>query len=407
MACLLLRHNETDVQIPTTEEVESITFYKIIVRVGEVSWKVDRRYNEFHILHNQLVADHGISKDILPSKKDLSVRCFEKAESILPLDNSYTFTPLELYSISEFLSKPFPIIDNIDNKLDLSSVLELCAQLDKLTIQGSCHEYLQSNIVFNALSFELSSFKVIKSLCLKNVDVNMIYSLGNLRSTVLELQVHDTQIISISQILQCDVLHKDTIIGSEKWSVLKTLDLSNNKLEVIDGTISLAKNLTSLNLSNNKIPNILNLVHLPNLQMLNLTNNLITVCEDLHTKLGNILTLNLSQNGIVTTKGFRKLYSLETLDLSCNRVTQIEEIKYIAKLPCLENLILTGNGVSTSVDYRVTVLEYFGNRAKYICLDNERPTQAELDKVSVMHALRILKEGKTPNLLTEKFSGEH
>lgn len=48
------------------------------------------------------------------------------------------------------------------------------------------------------------------------------------------------------------------------------------------------------------------------------------------------------------------------------------------------------------VDYRIKVLEQFGDRAKDICLDNEKASQAEIDKVQVLRALRIVKEGKTP-----------
>lgn len=100
----------------------------------------------------------------------------------------------------------------------------------------------------------------------------------------------------------------------------------------------------------------------------------------------------------MTCQGFSKLYSLENLDLSFNKLSDIEDIKYIGNLPCLENVVLTGNHLATTVDYRVRVLEYFGDRAKLICLDNERSSQAELDKVSVFRALRIVKEGKTPDL---------
>lgn len=115
-------------------------------------------------------------------------------------------------------------------------------------------------------------------------------------------------------------------------------------------------------------------------------------------KVGNIKTLNLSQNHIVSLKGFRKLYSLVTLNLSCNKIVDIEEVCYIGDLPCLENLILTGNAVATTIDYRIKVLEHFKDRAKDICLDNERPSQCELDKVAVVRALRIVKEGKMPDL---------
>lgn len=176
------------------------------------------------------------------------------------------------------------------------------------------------------------------------------------------------------------------------------MDLNKNNITEIDKTISLAPNLKNLIIDNNKISTISNLSSLPKLTYLNISNNLISVCDQLHTKVGNIKSLCLSQNNIMTCQGFSKLYSLENLDLSFNKLSDIEDIKYIGNLPCLENVVLTGNHLATTVDYRVRVLEYFGDRAKLICLDNERSSQSELDKVSVFRALRIVKEGKTPDL---------
>jgi hypothetical protein len=95
-------------------------------------------------------------------------------------------------------------------------------------------------------------------------------------------------------------------------------------------------------------------------------------------------------------QGFSKLYSLEGLDLTANQISDLSEIKYVSGLPCLENLTLTGNPVAIVVDYRVRTLEQFGGRAAEICLDNEKPTQKELDTVAVLQAIRIVKEGRTP-----------
>lgn len=181
------------------------------------------------------------------------------------------------------------------------------------------------------------------------------------------------------------------------WASLEVLDLSNNNLIDIDRTVNLLPSLKTLILNDNKISTISDLSQLANLSYLSLSNNLISICDQLHTKIGNILTLNLSQNNIASLNCFTKLYSLENLDLSCNKIHDIEEIKHICDLPCLENLLLTGNNVATTVDYRIKVLEYFSDRAKDICLDNEKGSQSELDKVSVLRALRIVKEGKTPN----------
>lgn len=448
MACLLCNQKQTFLEIPTTEEITNITYYIILVTVGEIRWKIKHRYSEFFDLHNKLVTDHGVSKDILPSKKvignksdlfiesrrraleeylqktlvflkrtmpkvfveflefhvydiyfllqNLSSKCSVEADSLLSSSKTYSFTTLELHALSEFLQKPFLDADT-ENHLDLGPILDMCSHLIDVTVLGSEGEYLQSNIILNKLPFELSSFKINNILYLKNVALDMIYSLGNLRNTVTVLKVGYTKARTISDVLQCDVLHKNTLEGSEKWTMLDKLDLSNNNLIDIDETIILAQNVKFLILDGNKLSTIsINLTHLPKLEYLSVANNLITICDQLHTKVGNIKVLNLSQNSIVTTKGFCKLYSLENLDLGFNKITDVEELEYLGNLPCLEHLTFTGNNVCTTVDYRIKVLEQFGDRGKDICLDNEKPSQSELDRVSVLRALRIVKEGRTP-----------
>lgn len=448
MACFWSNQKETKIMIVSTKENNNVTFYNIVVSVGDFNWTVEHRYSEFYELHNQLVLDHGLPKDILPSKKvirnkcpmfietrrkgleeylqktlvflkrtmpkafvdflnfniydiffllqDLAPRLFKQSDLLFEKTTMFSMTTLEPHALCEFLKKP--LLDQTESNLDISPVLDTFSQLQCVTIRGESKPYLQSNIILNKLSFDFSAFKVLHTLSLEHVSFENIISLGNLRDTVHKLQVNNTNVTSISQVLQCDVIHKHNIEGSQKWTVLETLDLNNNNITEIDSTIRLAPKLSYLTLNDNKISTITNLSHLPNLSFLSLSNNLVTICTDLNTKVGNIRSLNLSQNNISTCKGFSKLYSLETLDLSSNKITNIEDIQLLGDLPCLENLMLTGNNVATSVDYRIKVLEYFGDKAKQICLDNEKPIQAELDKVSVLRALRIVKEGKTPDL---------
>lgn len=173
------------------------------------------------------------------------------------------------------------------------------------------------------------------------------------------------------------------------WKSVAHANFSSNALKSIDASILLLPNLEQLNLDNNRLSNISHLSKLPLLSNLSLCENNITDCLNWHLELGNIVELNLSQNQIKSLQGFQKLYSLLNLDVSCNLITDIDEVDYIAALPCLENLRLTGNPVAGTVDYRARVLSRFSNRFNEILLDNEKGNQQELDTALVLSALRI------------------
>lgn len=60
--------------IPCWKDVDKTTFYIIQIEIGDISWTVSRRYSEFAKLHQVLVADHGVTTDILPPKKIIGNR---------------------------------------------------------------------------------------------------------------------------------------------------------------------------------------------------------------------------------------------------------------------------------------------------------------------------------------------
>lgn len=81
MACFWLNQAETKVNIPSTEEIGAVVYYKIEINVSDVSWYVLKRYSEFYDLHTQLISDHGVSKDLLPPKKVIGNKTPEFIES--------------------------------------------------------------------------------------------------------------------------------------------------------------------------------------------------------------------------------------------------------------------------------------------------------------------------------------
>lgn len=67
--------------------------------------------------------------------------------------------------------------------------------------------------------------------------------------------------------------------------------------------------------------------------------------------------------------GLHKLYSLEFLDLADNSVASPDEIRALGALPCLDHLILRGNPIREVIEYRIKVLEHFGERAaEVVCV---------------------------------------
>lgn len=74
MACFLSNRRDTSVTIPNVEKNDNVVVYMIKVRVGVISWTVLHRYSDFLDLHEKLVSDHGVAKDILPPKKVIGNR---------------------------------------------------------------------------------------------------------------------------------------------------------------------------------------------------------------------------------------------------------------------------------------------------------------------------------------------
>lgn len=74
MSCFLRHVPDTHIRIPSNRAQQGVTYYTIAVTVGPHTWTVPHRYREFRELHERLVAEHGIAKDLLPPKKVLGNR---------------------------------------------------------------------------------------------------------------------------------------------------------------------------------------------------------------------------------------------------------------------------------------------------------------------------------------------
>ncbi|XP_044609937.1 nischarin isoform X2 [Equus asinus] len=458
-----------EARVVGSELVDTYTVYIIQVTDGSHEWTVKHRYSDFHDLHEKLVAERKIDKNLLPPKKiigknsrslvekrekDLEVylqtllaafpgvaprvlahflhfhyyeingitaalaeELFEKGEQLLGAGQVFVIGPLQLYAVTEQLQQGKPTCASGDAKTDLGHILDFTCRLKYLKVSGTEGPFGTSNIQEQLLPFDLSIFKSLHQVEISHCDAKHIRGLVVSKPTLATMSVRFSA-TSMKEVLvpeasefdewepEGTALEGPVTAVIPTWQALTTLDLSHNSISEIDESVKLIPKIEFLDLSHNGVLVVDNLQHLYNLVHLDLSYNKLTSLDGVHTKLGNIKTLNLAGNLLESLSGLHKLYSLVNLDLSNNRIEQMEEVRSIGSLPCLEHVALLNNPLSIIPDYRTKVLAQFGERASEVCLDNTATTEKELDTVEVLKAIQKAKEVKSKLNNPEKKVGE-
>ncbi|KAA0711996.1 Nischarin Imidazoline receptor 1 [Triplophysa tibetana] len=351
-----------------------------------------------NFLHFHLYEINGIAAG-------LAEELFHKGEQLLAAGEVFLLRPLQLYAITQQLKLAKPSCANGNAKADLGHILDFTCRLKYLKIPGMKGAVGTSNIEEQSLQFDLSIFKALLQIEISDCDAGQIKGLPSLRPTLATLSIHlstnsmkEIVVPEATEFEQWEPEGVDTdcpvtaIIP--KWKMLTTLDMSRNFICCTDESVKLIPAVEFLDLSHNELTSLENLQHLYNLVHLNLSFNKLTVLEGVHTKLGNIKTLILAGNQMETLSGLSKLYSLVNLDLSSNKLGQLDEIKHISSLPCLEKLALANNPMCIIPDYRTKILAQFCDRASEVCLDGTTTTEKEFDTVEVLKAIQKAKEAK-------------
>ncbi|XP_069101513.1 LOW QUALITY PROTEIN: nischarin-like [Argopecten irradians] len=485
------------VRIKGSETEESHTVYTVEVSVGSYTWTVKHRYNDFLMLHEKLVSICKIDKTLLPPKKLFGnqsegfikkrqaeleaylqtvlyyvahkvppvlaaflefnryeihgiTQCmaedlYNRGDVLLQSREMYEVTPLQLYSLTERLKLPEPTCDSGDVKKDIGHILDFITRVKYLKVHGSTDPVGTSNIDMSQLKFDLSLFKSLQclevsfsiALQISGIDtikqtmdrITLHYCVSKIRVSIIEYN-HIKTIqhlnwlsrltfldLSYNTFRSLDALH--TKIGN-----LKTLILAGNKLDSLQG-LSKLFSLENLDVSHNEISQMTEVLHvckLPCLEELHMNNNPVTTVLDYRTKVLSIVYVHgpsirgnpgfyqrrTAPSGSpvlpdlyeeqaspqASSTGLSKLFSLENLDVSHNEISQMTEVLHVCKLPCLEELHMNNNPVTTVLDYRTKVLSMFMDRASEVILDDHKPSQQELDTVAVLQAIQKSKENK-------------
>lgn len=125
-----------------------------------------------------------------------------------------------------------------------------------------------------------------------------------------------------------------SLLKVEDYSKVRILNLSNNRIRVVNQDLSCLQHLRVLNLSYNQIVEVVSLWYLPSLQELLLHKNQLT-----STKLPDfpaLKTLNLWYNKLKKVSGLEKFGTLTRLELQHNEIAKIIGIENLQKLESLK-----------------------------------------------------------------------
>ncbi|XP_071805690.1 nischarin-like isoform X3 [Asterias amurensis] len=438
--------------------------YVIEIIVGDCKWTIQRRYSEFHDLHEKLVALKKVEKAQLPPKKylrnqaksfvekrrhelevylqtlldesnylvtpllhflefdiydiygvsqALATELFEKGDAIVASDDVCEMTPMQLYAITERMKLALPTCAADDVRSDIGHIMDFITRLKLMRIVGSRNKLGSSSRTVDQLPFDLSKFNNLEYLQIDVCTVSLIEGLSELKKTLRYLAVHHT-VKSIKEIILPEGDHWTNLEAAgpsngppshvPTWKFISRADFRYNNLNEIDDSIKLLPSLTRLDLSHNNITEINNLQYLSYMTHLDLSHNNISSLEGVHARLGNITSLSLAGNELTSLKGLGKLYSLVQLDVSKNCIEHVLEVNYISNLPCIESLNLKDNPITSIMDYRTKVLDLFQDQYVEMTLDGIKTSQKEIDKVAILKAIQKAKDGKTKKLGMRKES---
>lgn len=149
MACLLVNEHNFEITVPSYKDKDGVTFYEIHIIVGSISWVVLRRYKEFVELHETLVMDHCLMKELLPQKKIIGNRNPEFIKKRKINLESY------LQTVISFLQRAMPmsLLKFLDvDKYDIPHVLQ--SMVLNFTLQ-------EENLVMKSSEYTFNPFQVI------------------------------------------------------------------------------------------------------------------------------------------------------------------------------------------------------------------------------------------------------
>uniref|UniRef100_A0A182MPK8 PX domain-containing protein n=1 Tax=Anopheles culicifacies TaxID=139723 RepID=A0A182MPK8_9DIPT len=412
-----LHANETTISIPRIITVDSVNYYEILVKCGQVMWTVNHRFRDFAELHDRLVSERGVSKDKLPPKKvlgnksptflkkrqealeqylkemfiflkvtmprefvefldfhrydiiflvqHLASSLFLRGDAFLAKSKKYGFSVLELHAISERLKIPCPPTEAACSNYNFSHILDFCAQLETIIVLPTKNSL--PTILYDDDTDKYIPHALHKPIGSSNlIPVQLRYELSVFK-VLRNLIIYGVPTENIQNVGQygadsCggalrETLTRIEVYKSETKQICQIALCDNVHKDAAEDELDKAKQWKTLRhavFKENQLTAIDRTIRLfPSLKDLVLDKNKLESIAHL-SHLNNLQILSLRCNRITQCPNWHvQLGNLVTLNLSQNRIRLLEGL---AKLYSLVNLDLSCNLIDD-----INEIDYIGN----------------------------------------------
>ncbi|XP_028987169.1 serine/threonine-protein kinase 11-interacting protein isoform X2 [Betta splendens] len=252
-----------------------------------------------------------------------------------------------------FLALPSHPADT-DSLLQLQFLFDILQKTVSLKLINSPEVRIQSVV-------KIFPFKSLKCLELKRIPPHCLEGLRGVYSQ-LEVFICSKSLSSLEELLS---LCGGDLSSALPWLELHTLNFSYNSIVALDQSISLLNVLKSLDLSHNKIQDCADfLTPLSELEHLNLGYNCLQRAPTLGLSArSKLIMLILRNNELETINGVEQLSSLQHLDLSYNLLLEHSQLAPLSLLHCLKTLNLEGNPLYFQKTHRTCTVRHLSPKA--------------------------------------------
>ncbi|XP_063067604.1 serine/threonine-protein kinase 11-interacting protein [Engraulis encrasicolus] len=206
-------------------------------------------------------------------------------------------------------------------------------------------------------------FKSLKHLELKRIPPHCLEGLRGVYSQ-LEIFTCSKSLTSLEELLS---LCGGDLSSALPWLELHTLNFSYNSITCLDDSLSLLNVLRSLDLSHNRIQDCAEFLKpLSELEYLNISYNNLQRAPQLGPSARiKLSVLVLRNNELETINGLEHLSSLQHLDLAYNLLLEHSQLAPLSQLHTLHTLILEGNPLFFLKTHRACTVRHLSPRAAF------------------------------------------